>query len=202
MSATIYAQNYTVNNIQPYIKNDSLNIELSCNNLFTGNSKKALLAGIPLSFELNIILKDKNRTHIKTNVTFLINYEVWEEYYFIVGNTASKIKFNSLMEIISWFNKVKIVNLLPVKEASSVEYKIEVHSNLIILSQKQNNQLNKWLRQASQTEEELPSQNRSVGFKLNLNKFIRVFIEGSKQPEEFSGVFYSKSFKIGELEEK
>jgi len=201
-SAT-YAQNFNISKIHPYIYKDSLKLQISCKNVFDKKIKKALFAGIPLSIEIKILLTDNNtKVILNQNIHFVISYEVWEEDFYLTGNNFSNLQFSSMESLNDYFVEIDNISLIPLNKIEGEKHQIEIHTKLMILTSTRNKQLKRWLEETTQTEEELPSQNRSTGFKLNLNQFISLFMDKNSMPDEYIEIFYSGPFSIQNLENR
>lgn len=196
-----FAQNDPILSVHPYLKNDSLELKISYRNLFAGNIKKTLLAGLPILIELNLKLVDTaNKTIQSKKMSGKILYDVWEEIFNIQGLPSTKNSLQTLDEVKNYFSEQLKTGLLP-KEylMSAEEYHIDVESHLTLLTQKQSRHLKDWIQTGEQTEEDLPSNERDTGFRLNLNNLVQFFMGEKNKPEEFFLETSSVKFRLTDL---
>jgi hypothetical protein len=197
----IFAQNNPTLSINPYLQNDSLKLEISYQNLFTGNIKKTLLAGLPILMEINLKLLDTGdkTIQIKT-INGKISYDVWEELFNIQGLQSTQKSLHTLEDVKNYFSRKLKPGLLP-KEylMRAEEYRIDVESHLTLLTRKQSRRLSDWIQTGEQTEEDLPSDERDTGFRLNLNNLVQFFMGEKDKPEEFFLEASSEKFRLNDL---
>jgi hypothetical protein len=79
------------------------------------------------------------------------------------------------------------------------EYRIDVESHLTLLTRKQSRRLSDWIQTGEQTEEDLPSDERDTGFRLNLNNLVQFFMGEKDKPEEFFLEASSEKFRLNDL---
>ena len=201
---TLPAQNYKISEIHPYLSNDSLNVKISFRRLFDDKVRKALLAGLPMVLEISTDLLDSQRQIVHSkNVNGKINYDVWEEYFSLDGLSKDRRRIQTLSGMKSLFENFPITGLASAKTLDvNTIYLLNVKTRLIVLTRKQSRQLWARIQNSEQTEEELPSQERSTGFKLNLNRVVQLFVSGGKNQEEYSADALSKNFRLSELGNK
>lgn len=196
-----YAQNDPTLSVHPYLKNDSLKLEISYRNLFSGNIKKTLLAGLPIIVGLNLKLIDTGNKVIQSKkMSGKISYDVWEELFNIQGLPSTENSLQTLDEVEDYFSKRLKTGLLP-KEylMSAEEYHINVESHLTLLTGKQSRRLKDWIETGEQTEEDLPSNERDTGFRLNLNNLVQFFMGKKNKPEELFLKASSEKFRLTDL---
>jgi len=187
--------------IMAYQSNDSLKVKYEFRNLFRGETRKALLAGLPLIFKINYQLQNgEGKEILRGERTLRISYNVWEELFSIQPSRMKKLTFESIDELeqnLSRFNKFTLGLAAAFSDAEFYRINSQVH--LMLLSRDQERQLKWWLQNSEETEEELPSRERATGFKLNLNKLIQAFVSRKTQPREFVFSASSSEFKIKQL---
>lgn len=195
------AQNDPSISVHPFLKNDSLKLEVSYRNLFVGNIKKTLLAGLPILIELNLKLIDTGDKVIQSKkMSGKISYDVWEELFNIQGLPSAENSLQRLDEVKNYFSEDLKTGLLP-KEylMSAEEYHISIESRLTLLTGKQSRQLKDWIETGEQTEEDLPSNERDTGFRLNLNNLVQFFMGEKNKPEELLLKASSEKFRLTDL---
>ncbi|MCB0293068.1 MAG: hypothetical protein KDH97_22635, partial [Calditrichaeota bacterium] len=90
--------------------------------------------------------------------------------------------------------------LLPLKRLDGDKtWKVQLHLKVILLSRTQGDKLKEWLLGANETEENLPSQERDTGFKLNLNRLVSLFFNKSEVRASYEGRQKSPAFRVGDL---
>ena len=129
-----------------------------------------------------------------------ISYDVWEELFNIQGLQSTEKPLQTLEEVKNYFSKQLKTGILP-KEylMSAEEYHIDAESHLTLLTRKQSRQLKDWIQTGEQTEEDLPSNERDTGFRLNLNNLVQFFMGEKDKPEEFFLETTSAKFRIFDL---
>jgi len=198
---TGYSQNTYISDIHAYIESDSLKIEIACEDFFRGKPKKALLAGIPASVEFEIrIVNERNKTVATTLQVYQITYEVWEEYFHVRQNQKRGYHFTSYEKLLHHFRQISNITIAPESAFKNEKYKLIIEFRMLTLIKAKNHQLRKWIEETTQTEEDLPSENRTTGFKVNLNRLISVFTDKSAQHESVEFVYKSQYFTVQQLE--
>jgi hypothetical protein len=201
-ASAIFAQPYSIKNVLPYLSEDSILVDLSMENIFQGEIRRTLLAGIPVVVKFSIQLQEKGEVVVltKSNDGRII-YDVWEESYRIFGIGTREKYFKELNELQSWFEGLKGLNLAAISNLSrEKEYRVLVESRIVLLTGKQSQQIKSWLRKSDQTEENLASEERSTGFRLNLNKLVQLFFSGEEKPKEYLQIAYSGMFTLNDLQ--
>ncbi len=201
LGTPLYAQDFQLSEIRPRLSHDTLTVEISCHNLFENQIRKTLLAGLPLvmDFSLRLMNTQRQAVVIRSEQAGL-TYDVWEEIFRVSGMEKMPVQFQTLEQLIKRFSDLPPIVLAPVSQLSSDDsYQVQVELKVVLLSQKQSRQLKDWLESSETTEEDLPSQDRSTGFRLNLNRMVQMFFSGEKKPDEYSASAISKKFKIRDL---
>lgn len=198
------AADFRISAAHPFLKNDSLLVSVSFENPFRDDVRKSLLAGLPLLFDCTTALQDEGgKTIAQKSRGGQIQYDVWEENFRITGFKRKPLVFEDLTKLTNWFRRFLIFNFgVPAKYYTGQNFRAQIDSRLTILTRKQNRQLSDWLRNSNQTEEDLPSQERTTGFKLNLNRIIQMFISRDKKNEEYRASVLTPVFQISELERR
>jgi hypothetical protein len=196
-----YAQNNPGISANPFLKNDSLELEIHFSNLFTGSIKKTLLAGLPILLEVNLDLLDSDDHSIHSKkINGRISYDVWEELFKVEGFNSDEKTFQSLGEVQDCFSNELKADLVPKEYLMSAEvYRVDVESQLTLLTRKQSRELEDWIRSSDQTEEDLPTQERDTGFRLNLNKVVQFFVGKGDEQERYNFDASSKQFRLSDL---
>jgi hypothetical protein len=197
--SNLYSQHIFKAQIQPYLSSDSLKVKIHLDIWSFEDSKKAFLSGLPMVLDLSISLKGSDdRSLANLTISPYLKYDIWSESYSITGLFGKIIRFSSWTDFNSWF--LPEVKLLSFSELPKDEVlKIELEGRLLIQSGKGEKGFTQWLQNGEQTEEDLPSHERSTGFKLNLNKIIQLLVANSEKPQEYPIRSNSKQFTIGEL---
>jgi len=196
-----FAQSNPTLSVHPFLKNDSLKLGISYRNLFTGNIEKTLLAGLPILIELNLKVVDSgNKTIQSKKINGKISYDVWEELFNIQGLQSTENFLQTLDDVRNYFSEQLQTGLLPKKYLMSAEeYHIDLESRVTLLTRRQSRQLKDWIQTGEQTEEDLPSNERDTGFRLNLNNLVQFFIGEKNKPEEFFLEASSVKFRLTNL---
>jgi hypothetical protein len=196
-----YPQNYRISTVLPYLHDDSLKVAISLENFPEGKIRKTLLAGIPLNLGLTLTLLNSTRQPIdirKFNGKIL--YDVWEEHFQIKGLGKNNPGFNSLEQLEKWFADLSGLTLVRASRINDDNlYQVKADMNVILLGKKQGQELSSWLRKSNQTEEDIATEERSTGFRLNLNQLIQLFFSGEDKQEIFQASAFSAKFSIRDL---
>lgn len=197
----LVGQDYRINNVLPYLKNDSIKIDLSVQNLFEGEIRKTLLTGIPIMIEFQFQLKAEDQTLVTSYSRICkITYDVWEEYFQLLCLEENEKKFQKIEEVVMWFNQIEGINLASVEILSlDKKYSVQVRSLVTLMSRKQSEQIKWWIQNSEQTEEDKASQERSTGFRLNLNKLVQLFFTRDEKPKQYVVSGNSGVFSIADL---
>lgn len=199
-SASI-AQDIPIPAVTAVVQNDSLKVRIAYQGLFQNEIRKTLLAGLPVLLDLDIRLTDsRQQSLVNMREVIQINYDVWEEFFSVSLPGKKSRKFSELASLQQWLAHFESRGLQALSGLSETDsYGINVQTRLILLSRKQNRQLNWWLQNGQQTEEDLPSRDRSTGFKLDLTKLVQIFVSRGNAPQEFVFQSSSKPFTLSEI---
>jgi hypothetical protein len=177
-------------------------VDLSMEDVFQGEIRRTLLAGIPVLVKFSFQLQEKGEMVVltKSNDGRII-YDVWEESFRLFGIGIQEKNFKELSELQSWFGNLQGLNLAAIKNLSrDKEYRVLVESQIVLLTGKQSQEIKSWLQKSDQTEENLASEERSTGFRLNLNKLIQLFFSGEEKATEYHQIARSGMFTINDLQ--
>jgi hypothetical protein len=196
-----YPQSYRISTVLPYLHDDSLTVTVSLENFPEGKIRKTLLAGIPLDLGLTLTLLNSAQRPIDIRkFSGKILYDVWEEHFQIKGLGKNNPGFNSLDQLEKWFADLSDLALIPASRINDDNlYQVKADMNVIILGKKQGQELSSWLRKSDQTEEDIGTEERSTGFRLNLNQLIQLFFSGEDKQEIFQASAFSAKFGIRDL---
>lgn len=198
--SAVQAEEFRITRAEPRWSGDSLQVEPAFRGLFTPPVRRAVLAGIPLLLELRATLLDAARQEqAAARFQGTIVYDVWEEIFFIRGFGQTELRFEELEAVEKWFRHLPPL-LITYQTTAEGDFRLRLDAMLTILPRESAGGLAEWLEQGRTTEEDLPSQERSTGFSLNLNRVVELFLSGSRKPEQFRATrltepFYRKTRK-------
>jgi len=197
----LWGQDYRINTILPYLKNDSLMVDIAVLNFPEGKIRKTLLAGIPLDIDLSLILLNSPQRKIAEKVyDGKILYDVWEEHFQVKGLGEANPGFSSLEQLQDWFGNLCCLTLTSFDQMKTGEfYRVKAELKVVILGKKQSQELTSWLQKSDQTEEDIATEDRSTGFRLNLNQLIQLFFSGEGKQEMFRASVLSAKFTVADL---
>ena len=199
-----FPRSYNLTHIRTYRMNDSLMVEFSCQNLIENEIRKSLLAGLPLIVHLTFHLLDEGKQEVLAKqAVYRVSYDVWEEFFSVQNEKGDSRQFQLLKNLQDWFGKINGIALAPLSRLNpEQEYRIKIDSRVLVLTRQQSQQLKWWMQSGDQLEEDLPSQERSTGFKLNLNRVVQLFIYREENQKEYTTKAFSAPFRLKELPEK
>jgi hypothetical protein len=199
--SSVYSQTEPILNLQPFVNNDSLQLDVHYIRLFTGNIKKTLLAGLPILLELKLNLLDfQNKNVHSKKLSGKITYDVWEELFTIEGFDSVGNPLQSLDAVKQFFRNRLKTALLPRRNLKTAEiYQVSAESQVILLTREQSRHLQDWIQSSDQTEEELPTQERDTGFRLNLNNLVQLFMGSRDEQERYVIKASSRRFRLNDL---
>ena len=129
-----------------------------------------------------------------------ISYNVWEEIFHLEFHNRASHSMETLEQVQNWLAKVPGIYLISENKLKSGEtYQIKVVSQATVLTRQQSSELQKWMQESDQTEEDSPSQGRSTGFRLNLNQLIQMFFSRDKSQEAYQATGESMKFTLKDL---
>ena len=201
LPSQIMGQDYQISYVLPHLSNDTLKVDLSIKGLFEDKIRKTLLSGLPLILKINFELEDSELDiQFAKQLQGQIAYDIWEEYFSLRGFNAVEQRFQQLSRLEKWFGDWRGIKIMTTEKLLEKEnYLIKVNTSVILLGRKQSDELDWWLQNSDQTEENLPTQDRTTGFKLNLNRLVKMFFSGEKGPEEYRATGSSNAFNLFEL---
>jgi hypothetical protein len=196
-----YAQNFQISPVLPFLSHDSVMVEIGFQNFFGKSIRKPLLAGLPILLHAEIMATSSGGEMVQQReMDIQLSYNVWEEIFHLSFNNRTSVSLETLDQLQNWLAKLPGIFLLPTnKLLDSETYQIKVVSQATILTRQQSSQLQKWMQESDQTEEDSPSQGRSTGFRLNLNQLIQMFFSRDKSQEAYQATGESMKFTLGEL---
>ena len=196
-----YAQSYRISPVLPYLSHDSVMVDIGFKNLFGESIRKPLLAGLPVFLQADILLNNSDGNLVQERkVEIQISYNVWEEIFQLAYYNRASLSLETLDQLRKWFDKLPGIFLISGSKLLNKEtYQIRIVTQVTILTRKQSSQLQKWMEEGDQTEEDSPSQGRSTGFRLNLNQLIQMFFSRDKGQGAFRATGESMKFTPGDL---
>lgn len=196
-----YAQDFQISQVMVHQEEDSLTVGFSLDNFFTGKFLRTLQSGITLQTEVQVNLLDQqDKTVAERLLAGRVGYDVWEQMYLLEGMGGPFQRFSSLPELKEKFSTINnlclwdINNLMP-----AVSYRCRVRVKVILLNREQSEKLKWWLQGSDPTEEDSPSQERSTGFKLNINQLVQLFFNRDDNPEEYTREETTRLFRMEDL---
>jgi len=176
-------------------------VDIGLQNFFGESIRKPLLAGLPLLLHAELIMADSDGEMVQQReMDIQISYNVWEEIFHLKFHNRASHSLETLDQVRNWLAKLPGIYLIPENKLKSDEtYQIKVVSQATILTRQQSSELQKWMQESDQTEEDSPSQGRSTGFRLNLNQLIQMFFSRDKSHEAYQATGESLKFTLGEL---
>ena len=189
-----------ITSIRPFASGDSLMCGFTVPGLFDGAIGETLLSGLPVLIELSVSLDGGNgATQALPLRKYRLSYDIWEDQ-FLLESARRQRRFASLDALKQWWNPRDSLALLPLKRLDGDKtWKVQLHLKVILLSRTQGDKLKEWLLGANETEENLPSQERDTGFKLNLNSLVSLFFNKSEVRASYEGRQKSPAFRVGDL---
>lgn len=186
-----------VRNISVEAQDDTVVVQADLHNLFSKKIIGMIDSGLPsiLETELRIVVVSSEKTVWHTKHHKQIEYDLWGERYLVTADSVRT--FPTFAEVSRDCQNLvmKTIDLKSLDMRSRHEVQIRVH--LLPISSQQASKANGWLTNPSQTEETLPSDERSSGFSLNLNRLISFFVNQTKSST--SGWFASQPFSPPDL---
>lgn len=189
-----------IQKIEPNLNQNYLTITAVFKNLFSQKIVGTIQSGLPSIIEIEIKLLQKNKKSIlHKRFTRTISYDIWEEQYKINSEDTTNIfyDFDEAKKFSSKFKNLALIEKNKLDENTKYNFLIRV--SIIPISSLQAEKVTDWLQNPNQSEEYLASDDRTSGFKLNLNKLVSYFV-GNKKRSQYSSKWYSSNtFRIKEL---
>jgi hypothetical protein len=194
-------QDYQINQIIPYLSQDSLKADVLVENIFQEKILRTLLAGIPLDIELKLsLMNQRQETVSQREFNCKVSYDVWEEHFWLFDYWNNTIDFSELVELQNWSRTIANLGLVHQDLLSTqIRYMIRAEMRIQVLGAQESQQLKWWIENSDQTEEELASRERSTGFKLNLNQLVQMFFSREETEETYIVKQTSDYFTLPEL---
>jgi hypothetical protein len=196
------AQSFEVGQIFTYLSDDSLKADISLKGLLEDQVRKTLLSGLPIYMKISLTLMDQNQREIvKIHYAASIIYDVWEERFSVIDFSGNSQQYELLEEIKQWVQNLQGFSIFPQQKLSmGVSYRVMSLVEVQLTTRKQNQQIKWWLGKSDPTEEEIASEERSTGFKLNLNQLVQMLFSSSEEPNKYSASKTSDVFRLEDLE--
>lgn len=189
-----------VERIKPELVNGYLTVSANFQNLFSERITGTIQSGLPSVIQIEIkLMKNSNQLVKRKQIVHSISYDIWDELYSINTEDSTEIykDFTTAKKISSRLEKSALIaaNLL----TSQDRYSIHIRVGIIPISSKQGAKIADWLLDPNQTEENLASEERASGFKLNLSNLVSFFVGGKKRSRYSSDWFTSETFFLNDL---
>ncbi len=184
--------------IQPVRYGDSVAVRFAVQHLIENEIRRSLLAGLPIILHIQAVLTDSRKTPIRKLESLLkITYDVWEESFGLRMNDGPQQVLSSLTELRQHLQRIELPERIPRTELSPKKtYRWSIETVAVILTRRQNEELKWWMVGGNPVEEDLPSQDRTTGFRLNLNQLIQVFLKKDESRQEYRQTAISAPFRI------
>ncbi|MFQ5770837.1 MAG: DUF4390 domain-containing protein, partial [bacterium] len=189
-----------VNQIAPKLMNHYLTVSADFQNLFSNKIIGTIQSGLPSIVQIEIKLIAAGHKQVtRKQMVRSISYNLWEERYAIksADTTAIYADFAEVQKMSNYLENVALIKSNLLNE--NTEYFIQIRVEIVPISTRQGEKVTDWLLDPNQTEEDLASDERSSGFKLNLSKLVSFFVGGKKHSRYSSDWFSSKIFQIKDL---
>jgi hypothetical protein len=189
-----------VDQIEPALVNEILTVSGVIHNLFSEKIVGTIQSGLPSMVEIEVKLLDaEGRTKLRRRYLRTISYDIWQERYTVRREDTTVVSgdFEAVKRLTS---RLEHVVLAPktVLDART-RYAIALRVRVIPISVRQGQKVLDWLREPNQTEEDLASEDRSSGFRLNLSKLVSFFVGGNKRRQNRSPWYSSRMFRLSDL---
>lgn len=186
-----------IEQIEPGVVSGYLTVDAIINNLFSPKIVGTIQSGLPSIFEYEVkLLQENEKSRFYKFIRKSVAYDIWEESYTIRSPDTSIVlkNFDLVKKEITHLQKLKLIKISSL--SPDIRYILKIRVRVIPISTVQGDKIVDWLKDPNQTEEELPSENRSSGFKLNLSKLVSFFIGSNKSHRNSSEWFTSKPFNL------
>lgn len=189
-----------VKSITPALKNDSLVVSATFENLFSPKIVGTIQSGLPSIIQIEMRLLDAHGRHLgRKFLTRNIEFDIWEEKYMIRenGHTRTFLRFEEVQKEMRALSREPLATRRVLRAGAT--YTVQLRVGIIPISARQAGKVTDWLQDPNQTEERLASENRTSGFELNINKLVSYFIGKKKGSRYISGWFKSQPFRLDDL---
>jgi hypothetical protein len=189
-----------VEKIEPGLNRGYLTVSAVFQNLFSPKIIGTIQSGLPSIVEIEVkLLQENKRSILRKSINRSISYNIWEERYSIQSQDTTEIcyELEKAKDLSSRLDHISLIQTSLLDAAA--KYLIQIRVGIIPISSRQGARVADWLLDPNQTEEDLASEDRSSGFKLNLSNLISFFVGGKKRSQYSSDWYSSKTFRINEL---
>ncbi|MFQ5866069.1 MAG: DUF4390 domain-containing protein [bacterium] len=189
-----------VHQIKPGLNHGHLTVSAVFQNLFSPKIVGTIQSGLPSIVEIEIRLLQTGKSNVVSKrMTRSISYNIWEERYSIQSEDTTQFcyELEKAKSLSSHLDQVALIQRSLLDAAA--QYLIQMRVGIIPISSRQGARVTDWLLDPNQTEEDLASEDRSSGFKLNLSNLISFFIGGKKRSQYSSDWYSSNTFRITDL---
>ena len=194
------SEDIRVENIEPGLVNGQLTISAECENLFSKKCESTLQSGLRSSIHIYFkILESGEKCVFSDTLSHFISYDFWQGHYTIRSEDTT-ITYTDLENVKQHVCLVKNNNLMKESQLKpTVEYHIDVRFEIVPISSEDVNKMTEYLENPDRMGTNLPSEKKSDGFRINVNKIFSQLVSGRK-PKNDSGWQSSNRFKINELD--
>ncbi len=172
-------------------------------NLFSKKIVGTIQSGLPSIIQIEIrLLEGGDRQILRKQLSRTILYDIWDERYVIESHDTIQAAqaYTDFEKVKAMTSRMENVILVPKDILNrNATYQIRMRVGIIPISSRQGDKVTDWLLNPNQTEENLASEDRSSGFKLNLSSLISLFVGGDKSSKYVSSWHSAESFNINDL---
>lgn len=186
-----------VKDISVEAKHDTVFVRADLQHLFSKKIIGMIDSGLPsiIETELRIRVDSSDKTVWQKKHLTRIEYDLWGERYLVTDDTVRS--FPDFESVRDNCEKLTVKSIRVNSLESGVRLVVQIRVHLFPISSEQASKAYGWLTNPSQTEENLPSDERSSGFSLNLNRLISFFVNKKKSNE--SNWYESPPFSPSDL---
>jgi len=187
-----------VEQIKPAVRGDTLTVSAAFLNLFSEKIVGTIQSGLPSIIDIEIKLTDSRKKKTALSFSRTLQYDIWNEQYFVDDGDSIQTfsDFKTVQKNYSRLDFYPVSVLSPI--SGSLEYLIEFSVAIVPITTRQADKFSNWLLDPNQTEENVASDNRAGGFKMNLNKLVSFFVSGKKR-SRYRSQWHSLKFKLEDI---
>jgi hypothetical protein len=197
----LWGQAFQVEQVLPYLSDDSLKADIVVSDLLEDQILKTLLSGLPLQIEIDLMLRSQAQNDLVSKRYFSrLSYDVWEEKFWVMDFRGNIQEFDDLDNVKRWARNLSQLSILSRETLEENQlYQVDVTLTVVLSGEKQEEQLKWWLGNSNPTEEDIASEERSTGFRLNLNQLVRMIFSSDEEPQKYSANGISEKFNLSDL---
>ncbi len=186
-----------IRDLQVRAENGHLVLAFRADNLVSEKIKSTILSGLPAAVEFEIRLLRGKGEMIRKSYFRTLSYDIWSEKFSIQFEDTTEV-FRSFEAMLTRISRCTDMLITPLNRLDRLSrYTLKLRATVLPVSFRQNQKLAGWL-EASETSDDITSEERASGFKFNISRLISFFM-GSRPDRGRTSKWFETTFTLSNV---